>query len=102
MFAGKCATCHVQQGIGKSGEDLYIADCAMCHGFRADGGEAPSLVRFNYSHKPVTAYVRDIISHGSRSHLSMPGFLKAAGGPLTAAQIDSLMQYLSWRSDLGK
>jgi cytochrome c553 len=98
IFTGRCAVCHVQQGIGKRGEDLYIADCAMCHGFRADGGEAPSLIRFNCDHKQVTAFMQDVISYGSRSHLSMPGFLAQAGGPLTRAQIDSLVEYLCWRS----
>ncbi len=102
IFAGKCATCHVQQGIGKTGEDLYIADCAMCHGFRADGGEAPSLVRFNYDHKQVVTYIRDIIAYGSKSHLSMPGYLAQAGGPLTKLQVDSLVEYLRWRAKMNK
>ncbi len=102
IFVGKCATCHVQQGIGKTGEDLYIADCAMCHGFRADGGEAPSLVRFNYDHKLVAAYIREVIAHGSKSHLSMPGFLKQVGGPLTNDQIDSLVAYLHWRTNMNR
>ena len=37
LFSAKCVSCHVQQGVGKIGEDLYLDDCAMCHGFRADG-----------------------------------------------------------------
>ncbi|MBX9721241.1 MAG: DUF1573 domain-containing protein, partial [Candidatus Obscuribacterales bacterium] len=48
IFKGRCYVCHVKEGIGKVGEDLYLADCAMCHGFTAKGGVAPSLLSFNY------------------------------------------------------
>lgn len=99
IFTGRCAACHVNQGIGKMGEDLYMADCAMCHGFRAEGAVGPSLSVSDYHDKNVRTYTSAVISHGSKTHPSMPGFLKSAGGPLTAEQIASIIDYLRWRSD---
>ena len=101
LFSPKCAACHVQQGIGKIGEDLYMADCAMCHGFRANGANAPSLVRYNLEDAAVRGLLRDITANGSKAHLSaMPGFIKEAGGPLTGEEIDSLIEYLRWRKSI--
>ncbi|MBY0359935.1 MAG: DUF1573 domain-containing protein [Candidatus Obscuribacterales bacterium] len=101
IFTGRCAACHVQKGIGKTGEDLFFADCAMCHGFRAGGvpGVAPPLVPADYHNKAFADYRKKIISFGSKSHRSMPGYLKQAGGPLTEKEIDSLIDYLRWKSD---
>lgn len=101
IFTGRCAACHVSKGVGKVGEDLFFADCAMCHGFRARGvpGVAPSLVPADYHNKEFYAYRKQIVSYGSKAHRSMPGFLDKAGGPLTEAEVDSLLQYLLWKSD---
>ena len=102
IFTGRCAACHVTKGIGKIGEDLFLADCAMCHGFRAKGipGVAPALVPFDYHQKAFADGMEKIIAHGSKTHRSMPGFLKESGGPLSAKEISSLVEYLKWKSDL--
>lgn len=97
IFQGRCAVCHVNEGIDKEGEDLYLADCSMCHGFKAQGGFAPGLMRLNLDNKLVAKQVTKIITDGSPTHRSMPGFGKAKGGPLTEAQIASLIEYLKWR-----
>lgn len=99
IFTGRCAVCHVDQGIGKMGEDLYLADCAMCHGFNAEGAVGPALTPRNYHDKNVREYTIAVTSQGSRTHPSMPGFLKSAGGPLTAKEIASIIAYLRWHSD---
>lgn len=101
IFTGRCAACHAEKGVGKAGEDLFFADCAMCHGFRARGvpGVAPPLVPADYHNKEFYEYRKKIISYGSKSHRSMPGYLDKAGGPLNEAEIDSLLQYLLWKSD---
>lgn len=93
--------CHVTKGIGKVGEELFWADCAMCHGFRGTGinGVAPSLVPLDYHDKDIAAAKRDVIANGSKFHRSMPGFSKEHGGPLNDKEIDSLVQFLQKKSD---
>jgi hypothetical protein len=103
LFSAKCGVCHVTPGIGKLGEDLYLADCAMCHGFRADGkgAPAPSLVGGNLEDKAVRASLREITAFGNKTNpTAMPGFIKEKGGPLTGAEIDSLVEYLRWRKSI--
>lgn len=102
IFTGRCAACHVEKGVGKIGEDLFIADCSMCHGARARGipGVAPALTPFDFHQKDFAAHMKKIIAYGSKAHRSMPGYLKSAGGPLSEAEIDSLVEYLKWKSDL--
>jgi hypothetical protein len=103
LFSAKCGVCHVTPGIGKEGEDLYLADCAMCHGFRADGAgaPAPSLVSTNLEDKAARDRLREITAFGSKKHqTAMPGFIKEAGGPLSAKQVDSLVEYLRWRRSI--
>jgi mono/diheme cytochrome c family protein len=101
IFTGRCAACHVQNGVGKSGEDLFFADCYMCHGFRAKGipSVGPALIPFDYHNKDLAEAMKRITAFGSKSHRSMPGYAKEAGGPLTNKQIDSLIEYLKERSD---
>jgi len=98
----KCARCHAAQGVGLFGEELYRADCAMCHGVKANGAVGPSL-RGPYKTDPAFAKrMTDVISYGSKIHKSMPGFLGEAGGPLAQEQIDSLVFYLEKVSDKKK
>ncbi len=91
IFAGQCATCYADKGNGKLGKTLYLADCAMCHGVRAQGGLGPKLIPGNYSDTKVT---QQAISNGNEFNPTMPAFLKSHGGPLSQAQIDSIISYL--------
>lgn len=102
IFTGRCAACHVKNGIGMLGEELYFADCAMCHGYRAKGipSVGPPLIPFDYHSQSFAEQTRKIISDGSTTHRSMPGYAKSAGGPLDDKEIDSLMDYLKHKSDL--
>lgn len=91
IFAGQCATCHADKGQGKMGKALYLADCAMCHGARAQGGLGPMLKPGKYSDTKV---MQQVISNGNEFNPTMPAFLKSRGGPLSQAQIDSIISYL--------
>lgn len=90
----RCAGCHVAKGIGVYGNELYQADCAMCHGKKAQGAVGPELIG-PYDNEVFKNNVEQVISYGSKTHRSMPGFLAQAGGPLSKEQIDSIMKYLS-------
>ncbi len=98
IFEGRCAVCHVQAGLGLEGGDLYQADCGMCHGMKGQGVVGPALVPHDYADPLVFAYMEKITSFGSKSHASMPGFLMEAGGPLTAQDIKSILQFLQKES----
>lgn len=89
-----CATCHVQRGVGLHGRELYNADCAMCHGPKAEGAVGPPLFGV-YSNPEFKTRITEILSFGSKTHRSMPGFLNTAGGPLSQDQVDSIITYLT-------
>ena len=101
LFKGTCKTCHVDKGVGKTGQELCIADCGMCHGVDGKGGVAPSLLKLAW-HKPETlAYVRGIIANGAAMNPAMPPFSKQAhGGPLSEDQIDSLVNFLQYQASI--
>jgi len=88
-----CASCHVARGVGKLGMDLYNADCAMCHGPKAEGAVGPALFG-PYNDPSFKNQIVRVTSFGSTVHRSMPGFLKQSGGPLSSAEIDSIVAYL--------
>jgi cytochrome c5 len=90
----RCAACHVAQGVGLFGRELYRADCAMCHGVKAAGAVGPPLLG-PYETTAYSDKMRAVLSNGSKTHRSMPGFLAEAGGPLDKSQIDSILKYLS-------
>jgi len=103
LFQGECATCHVNKGVGKSGEALFNADCAMCHGVQGKGRVAPALVaRLNNApdaryHQPAfLSRFKTIIAEGAPDNPGMPPFSHAQGGPLSDSQIDSLLTYLNY------
>lgn len=100
IFADQhCASCHVARGAGQLGRDLYNADCAMCHGPKAEGGSGPPLIGV-YENQIYAKHIEDVISKGSSEHNYMPGFSTEAGGPLAKAQVDSLVTYLKDLSNL--
>lgn len=95
IFSGRCAKCHVDQGKGMMGDDLFFADCVMCHQpeppkHKSVGG---SLTPRNYGDPAVVQAVKRATCYGTQSG-AMPGFLDKVGGPLTEAQIDSIIEYL--------
>jgi len=92
VFKGDCMTCHVKRGEGKYGQELYQADCAICH----DGEHRATMVPDLHGLKTPTNYEfwRIWITHGKPGSL-MPAFATTDGGPLSDMQIASLASYLN-------
>jgi mono/diheme cytochrome c family protein len=91
VFRGDCARCHAEPAQGRMGQELYAAVCAVCHETPHRASMVPDLLSLN---KPTDAhYWRTWIMFGREGSL-MPAFLKERGGPLTAEQIESLVQFL--------
>jgi cytochrome c553 len=87
-----CITCHVRRGEGKYGQELYAADCAICH----DSERRATMVPDLHALKTPTNYEfwRIWITHGKPGSL-MPAFATTDGGPLSDMQIASLASYLN-------
>jgi mono/diheme cytochrome c family protein len=92
IFKGDCAVCHSAKGQNTFGEALYAADCGICHESSHRNSAVPDL----HAHKQATGYEywERTITLG-KAHTMMPGFAQGQGGPLSAAQIDSLAAYLN-------
>jgi mono/diheme cytochrome c family protein len=100
LFKGECASCHVQKGVGKTGQALFQADCAMCHGQSAEGHlpSGPSLLGGKADQEAWIAHTRRVIADGSPHSPQMPPFSQAQGGPLNPDEIDSLVAFLKFRN----
>jgi mono/diheme cytochrome c family protein len=92
IFKGDCASCHVQQGRGKLGKELYDASCGICHDAEHRAEMVPNLRALK--HDTNADYWRTWISLGKEKSL-MAAFSQAHGGPLTDAEIESIVQYLT-------
>lgn len=92
IFKGECARCHVDNGARALGQDLYAADCGICHESPHRDSAVPDL----HALKQQTSleYWKAMITFG-KPHTMMPGFARAQGGPLTEEQIASLSAYLN-------
>jgi mono/diheme cytochrome c family protein len=87
VFKGDCAKCHAEPTIGKTGKELYVAACDICHGANPRATMVPDLHAMN--HSTDINFWKVWISEGKPGTL-MPAFSRKEGGPLTDAQIDSL------------
>jgi hypothetical protein len=87
IFAGNCRTCHVDEGTGKTGWELFKADCFMCH----NAGRNTCLSTMS---KRPAKEVLGSIREGVPNTL-MPGFDSRNGGPLDDAQIKSLIDLIA-------
>lgn len=94
-FAGKCANCHIEQGIGKYGKALYDADCVMCHGVEGSGVEnlTPPLSNQNFLSSVLDEELYNRIAKGT-SNVMMLGFSIENSGPLNKKQLGSLVEYI--------
>ena len=86
IFTEKCSGCHVEQGKGKNGWDLFKADCFMCH----NAGKNTSLS--SMSKKPRADMLKAI--RDGVDNTLMPGFDIKNGGPLNEAEIASLIDLI--------
>lgn len=90
VFRGDCAACHVTPTVGKLGGELFAAACGICHTAAHRATMVPDLA---VARQPRdAAYWRQWISEGKERTL-MPGFAVGHGGPLSEAQIESLIAY---------
>jgi cytochrome c553 len=94
VFRNDCARCHVQPASGKMGQPLYEKACGICHDAVHRASMVPDLTGLPHANEPE--YWANWIANGKEGSL-MPAFGEAAGGPLTKAQIESLVSYLSTR-----
>lgn len=79
------------------GASLYAQNCAVCHGQSGQGRIGATLDRDWPSIDP-RADMGTTIRRGVRGS-PMPAWLQEYGGPLTEAEIDSIVAYiLSWQS----
>lgn len=91
IFSEKCASCHVLPGQKLTGQALYLADCAMCHGTLKQGASAPPLLPSLYN--PTW---EESLKKGKGLML---GFSHEHGGPLNDQQLTSLFEYLKPQED---
>jgi mono/diheme cytochrome c family protein len=87
-----CAHCHADPTHGKTGKDLYLTACGICHESEHRATMVPNL--YALRHPTDKVYWRQWITSGKPGTL-MPGFGTQLGGPLSSDQIDSLVDYLS-------
>jgi mono/diheme cytochrome c family protein len=91
VFANECALCHAVPANGKTGGELFQAACAVCHMAPHRATMVPDLLVAR--EKRDAAWWTKWITEGKQGTL-MPAFAEKHGGPLTAAQVDSLVEYL--------
>ena len=91
LFKGDCAKCHSEPAQGKTGEQLYVAACGICHDSVHRAAMVPDLKALK---NPTNEeHWRKWIKSG-RPGSMMPAFAKAEGGPLSDEQIESLVKHL--------
>ena len=93
VFQGNCGSCHVDKGKGELGAKLYEADCAICHGLKADNKPGPDIVSDDMMNHTPEQW-KKIIGDGI-ANTNMPQFHKRNKGPLADEEIASLVDYLS-------
>lgn len=91
VFKGDCAKCHVEPLIGKTGKELFTAACGICHEAEHRASMVADL--HNLKTPPNAEYWKFFIVNGKPATL-MPAFAQAQGGPLSDAQIATLVDYL--------
>ena len=74
------------------GKTVYEAHCVMCHGERGQGGMGPALDVVLVSVDPLR-YARAATAQGVPGSL-MPAWEEAAGGPLSATELDDVATYV--------
>lgn len=91
VFKGDCARCHVEPVIGKMGKELYVTACGICHDAEHRASMVQDLRQLKVT--PNAEYWKFFIVNGKPGTL-MPAFSQAQGGPLSDAQVASLVEYL--------
>lgn len=84
IFSEQCSACHVENGRGKKGFELFAADCLMCH------NAGKSALPLTEMRKKPRAEINAAIRNGIKN-TAMPGWSAKKGGPLTDDEINSLI-----------
>lgn len=90
VFRGDCASCHVAPIGNKTGAELFQAACAICHLASPRAEVVSDLLKPREPRD--AAYWRKWITEGREGSL-MPGFAQTHGGPLSEAQVESLVEF---------
>ena len=90
VFSGDCARCHLEPARGRSGAELFTSVCGVCHFAANRSSIVPDLLTAR-EHRDA-AFWRTWITEGKPGTL-MPAWSKKYGGPLTDAQIESLVTF---------
>ena len=90
VFRGDCAACHAAPAAHKTGEELFQAACLVCHATTHRASMVPDLLVARGQRD--AAWWRTWIAEGREGTL-MPAFSEKRGGPLTDAQVDSLVEF---------
>ncbi len=92
VFRGDCAKCHVEPTVAKTGKELYVAACGICHDAEHKATMVPTLLGRTGTFDE--AYWTQWVRNGKVGSL-MPAFEAKQGGPLNDDQIKSLTAYLA-------
>ncbi len=98
VFSTACLKCHGPKSSGESGAHLYASACVACHGASGAGvrlGDeviGPPLRLAGMSVKSGPGLTQTV--QAGTGHPAMPGYGKAYGGPLTDAQVASLVDLI--------
>lgn len=68
----------------KAGQTLFLKNCALCHGAKAQGGEGPNLHGLHLSSLQMTAMIKNGIK----------GEMPAFGNKLKGTELKRLVDYL--------
>jgi mono/diheme cytochrome c family protein len=82
-----------QHALSTQGRQLWVANCATCHGTTGQGGTAPALNSQQFLSLVNDDQIHGIIAGGIPGS-AMPAWLNDDGGPLTDQQIAALVTYL--------
>jgi len=91
IFRDDCARCHVEPTQKKTGKELFMAACGICHEAEHRATMVPDL--HNLPVETSAAFWSTWITYGKPNTL-MAAFAQSQGGILTQDQITSLVDYL--------
>ncbi|MGD2156749.1 MAG: c-type cytochrome [Anaerolineales bacterium] len=101
FFTGWSSRTWAQEGVDDEtlqlGAQVYLENCAVCHGPNGEGRVGATLAKDWPSIRPDLV-TRNTIANGVESSI-MPAWSRANGGPLSDTEIDAVVLFiLSWQT----